>query len=93
MWRLRVGYLTAGPGAEGQGASVPSQMLHLPCLPVSMKYEELKRPKHEIFDLGVLTPTKLIWLGDLGTDLKSKFSLKLMLIFVILYFKRMLSIG
>ncbi len=35
MWRLRVGYLTAGPGAEGKGASLPSQMLHLPCLPVS----------------------------------------------------------
>ncbi len=47
--------------------------------------EELKGLKHEIFDLGVLTPTKFIWLGNLGIGENSKFSFKLMMIFVILY--------
>ncbi len=48
-------------------------------------YEELKGLKHEIFDLGVFTPTKLIWLGDSGTGGKGKLSFKSMLIFAILY--------
>ncbi len=52
----------------------------------------IKGLKHEIFDLGVLTPTKFIWLSNLGIGEKSKFSFKFMLLFAILYFKRMLSI-
>jgi hypothetical protein len=55
-------------------------------------YEELKGLKHEIFDLGVLTPTKFIRLGNLGIGEKSKFSFNVMLLFAILYFKRMLII-
>jgi hypothetical protein len=55
-------------------------------------YGKLKGLKHEIFDLGDLTPTKFIWLDNLGIGEKSKFSFKLMLLFAILYFKRMLSI-
>jgi hypothetical protein len=36
-------------------------------------YGELKGLKHEKFDLGVFTPTKLIWLGDIGLTKKENF--------------------